>query len=407
MQQQAIEELQHRVRRYPAGRYPVQHATAQFHLGMAYVQAGVAERAVEALSAAAAQFDPTRLPLEHAKATNMLGAALRMRGDLAGAADAFARAAAGFEAQDRPKEHGAALFNLGLAQRDAGDTAAAAESFKRALRRFDAERLPGQSSAAARELGAILLADGEADAAADTFQRAMELAAAAGDQAALGAAANALGLAQLAAGRPEEAIGSFNSAVAAHPRTVRPEGYAMAKANLALAYERSGDAPRGRLVARQALATPDAPEPVSAQASATLERLGNPIGDVVAVLDSEPVERWPATVRDEMVAWIDLDAADRRVEAGAWVDALAARPGHGADLAETWLGVLLEQPPGAMEAVIRSTLEALMERDAGTEERFRAQVSRAMPRFPMPQWMRLTDVFNRIAADLGGEPVWG
>ena len=407
MEKQAIDELQQRLRRYPAERYPVQHATAQFHLGVAHLQASRADRAVEALTLSAQHFDPERLPLEHAKATNMLGAALRLRGDFPAAADAFTRAAAGFAAQERPKEHGAALFNLGLAQREAGDATTAAESFQHALQRFDAERLPGQSSAAARELGATLLTEGEVDGAVDALRQAVEFASAAGDRAALGAAVNALGLGQLAAGRVDEALECFHDAVAAHPRSVRPEGYAMAKGNLALAYERSGDAPHGRLAARQALATPGAAQPVAVQASGVLERLGDPTGDLVAALDTEPVERWPATVRDELVRWTDVDAASRCAEAGAWIDALIARPGQGADLAETWLGALLEQPPAAMEVVIRSILEALVERDADIQDRFRAQVARAMPRFPMPQWMRLKDMFNRIAADVGGEPVWG
>ena len=407
MEDQAISELQQRLRRYPAERYPVQHATAQFHLGVAYLQAGHADPAAEVLQASAAHFDPERLPLEHAKAKNMLGAALRLGGDMAGAAEAFSQSAAAFEAQDRPKEHGAALYNLGLVHRDAGDTTAATASFQRALQRFEEERLPGQASAAARELGTTLLTDGEVDGAGKLFRRAVELASVAGDRAALGAATNALGLAQLAAGRWAEAIESFVSAVVAHPRSMRPEGYAMAKGNLALAYERSGDAPRSRLAARQALATPDAAEPVRAQASGVLERLGSPAGDLAAVLSTERADRWPATVRDEIIRWADEDAQTRRADAGAWIDAQVARPSHGAELAETWLHVLLEQPPAAMEAVIRSCLEALGQRDGDTHEQFRAQVSRAMARFPMPQWMRLKDTFNRIAADVGDEPVWG
>src|SRR5215210_3171250 len=47
---EAISELEAGLARYPVDRYPVQHATAQFHLGVAFANAGEVERAEAALS---------------------------------------------------------------------------------------------------------------------------------------------------------------------------------------------------------------------------------------------------------------------------------------------------------------------------------------------------------------------
>src|SRR5215212_11475176 len=90
---EAIEELEERLARFPPERYPVQHATAQFHLGVALANAGRPAEAERALHVAARLFAPDRLPTEHAKATNALGAALRLAGRLDEAAAAFSRAA--------------------------------------------------------------------------------------------------------------------------------------------------------------------------------------------------------------------------------------------------------------------------------------------------------------------------
>ncbi len=404
----AISELRGRLLRYPEDRYPVQHATTQFHLGVALLNAnGSVEEAEAALRTSCRLFHPERLPLEHAKARNMLGVALRTAGNPAEAVDAFAAAAAGFERQDRPLEQAAALYNLGLVQRDTGDPDAAAECFEQSGRLFGERKLPQQASAAARELGATLLAQGALDAATSALEQAVELADQARDRAGLGSAANTLGLTHLAAGNGAQAVEAFRTAVVACPRSVRREGYAMAKANLALAFEQIGDAARARLAARQARDTPDAPEPVRAQASAVLARLGDEPGDLQTVLEQEPVAAWPAVVREELVRWADLGEAERRAELAAWIDGQLARPGSGPDLAEAWLGMLLEMPPDAMQALIRSCLEALGRHEEDAQERFRFQVARAMPRFPVPQFIRLGDTFNHIAEELGQKAAWG
>ncbi|HEV2075898.1 MAG TPA: tetratricopeptide repeat protein, partial [Thermoleophilaceae bacterium] len=359
-----------------------------------------------ALLTATRLFDPERLPVEHAKATNALGAALRIAGRPREAADAFARAAAAFEAAGLTAEYGAASFNLGLVKRESGDLGSALESFERARKLLEEGRLPAQAAAAAREAGATRFAAGDLDWARRELERSIELAARGGDEPGIAAAANALGLVHLHAGRAGAALEALRSAAGREPRAVRPDGYAMVKANLALAYEQAGDHPRARLAARQALGTPQAPEPVAEQASAVIDRLGGPPGDLVRLLEEEPSGRWPALVGEELARWVDADPEERSAEAGAWIDGQAALTAGGVDVAEAMVGALLELPPEDMEAVIGSLLGALGERDEASRERFRSEIDQAMARFHVPQLMRLTDELRRIGAQMGVHTPW-
>jgi len=402
----AVSELRARVQRYPPERYPVQHATASFHLGVALLEAGRAADAIAPLRSSAELFEQ-RLPVEHAKALNMLGAALRSTGAFAEAAETFTHAATLFAGSQRPVEEGAARYNLGLVRREVGDLSGAAECFGTALELFEGARLPGQAGAAARERGAALLASGDLDAAQMLLERAADHARSAEDSAGLGMTANVLGLARLAAGRADAAVEAFTEAIAANPRSLRAEGHAMAKANLALALERTGAAAAARLAARQAAGVTGAPPAVVEQAAGVLERLGNDADDLYVVLDSEPADRWPGAIRAEALRALDAPEGERRRTASAWIDGQLARAAVAGDIAEAWLGVLLELPPPAMEAMLRATLLALGEEEPDRAERFRSVTSRAMARFYLPQWSRLAASFNRLATDLGSEQQWG
>lgn len=405
--EQGITELTQRLTRYPADRYPVQHATAQFHLGALLTDIGRLDDAARALDAAAALFDPDGLAVERAKVTNARGVVFRLTGRLDEAADAFEHAAAAFDAAELPLEAGAATFNLGLVHRDRDDANAAARCFRQARERFDPQLAPAEAAAAARELGATLMVTGELEAARKVLEEAVGLADRAGDIAGLGASANLLGLIHLGADRPAAAIDAFRDAVGAHPRSVRPGEHAMAKANLALGYEGVGAPDHAYLSAAQALGTSDAAAPVRQQAREILERLGERRGAVLPVLDGEPHERWPSIVREELTRWVDAEPRVRLAECGGWIDGQLARPDLAGDLAEVWLGGLLELPPESMTTLIRATLEALAERDTEAAGSFRSTMSRAVVRFPIPQWTRLKDRFNSLAAELGQEGSWG
>ena len=365
-----IESLAERVRRYPPERYPVQHATAQFHLGVALANAGCATEAEQALQAAVLYFDQALLPLEHAKALNALGAALRGSGRLDEAASAFQQAAGVFASTGERREQGAAVFNLGLVERERerGDDAAAC--FAQA-----AELLGAARGAALRELGGLLLARGEIAAATSALENAVSSHAEVGDELGYGATSNALGLAHLAAGSAGDAIIAFRDALGAYPRTTRPHEFAMVKANLALAYEHADDLPRARLAARQALNVAEPPTPVAEQARAVLDRLGPVTDDVVVVLSDEPADRWPVILREEAAHW-------NRGDAEALV---SANPSP--DLIEAWLGALLELPPDDMKRAIETTLQV-------ADELFGEAVRAVLPRFHHPQMLRLEAAFG-------------
>jgi tetratricopeptide (TPR) repeat protein len=399
-----IDELRRRLSRYAPDRFPVQHATAQFHLGVALANAGRLDAAEAALAAAAHLFEPERLRAEHAKVLVALGAVRRLRGALPAAEAAFARAEALFAAGGETLEEGAARFNRGLVERDLGRPEQAAEHFERARRLLPAESAPAQAGAAARELGATLLLLGRPDEAEGLLEEARALADRTRDSTAFGEAANVLGLVRLALDRPAEAAVAFREAAASHPRSVRPGPYSMAKANAALAYERMGDVVRSRLTARQALGAADVPLPVRDQAEAVLARLPPGRGDILRVLDREPHDARETALREELARWADADDVERREETAAWI---AGQLEHedGGELAATWLGALLELPPAGFEAVVRSTVEALRDEALDTA-RFRAQLDAASARYYSPQLLRVRDAFARVAAETGLGAAW-
>ena len=78
-----------RLSRHPPARYPVQHATTQFHLGSVLLQAGQLPAALQALSVARSMFARAGLRLEAAKATLMEGIGHRSAGNLSRALAAF------------------------------------------------------------------------------------------------------------------------------------------------------------------------------------------------------------------------------------------------------------------------------------------------------------------------------
>jgi tetratricopeptide (TPR) repeat protein len=405
--EETLRALQARVDQYSRDRYPVQHATARFHLGVALLQRGRLTDAVEQLAEAVATFRTSGMPVEHAKATMMLGIALREAGRLPEATRALTAAAAAFAEHDQGSEHAAALHNLGMVARDRGELEAAAARFAEAAEAFDAIGERVSRSAADRELGTTYLTLGQAQAAVEPLQRAFADAGERGDGMAWGAAANPLGLAQLALGRLPAAEEAFRAAVSANPRSVRPEGYAMAKANLALVHEEAGSPARARLAARQARAVPEAPEVVVAQAEAVLARLGDVADDLTAVLVEEAEEEWAGVLRDELGRWVDADDRERARAADGWIDGVLNRRDRAAELIHAWLDAVLELPPEAMERVLDATVLAWVEHpDEERRESFRSLTSRALPRFHLPQWQRLQGALERLCAARGEAVAW-
>ena len=402
-----VGELTARLLRYPQQHYPVQHAVTQFHLGVALLRVGRAGAALDALTGAEAAFRGIGLSLELAKAGNMRGVALRETGDLQGAAQSFAAAATDFARLDQPLEEAAASYNAGLTRRLLGDPDGAEAALARAGELFAAANLPVQEAAVGRERGTLLLTAGRLEEAAAVLGAAVDRARDGGDATGAGAGANALGLAHLAAGRPSEAVEAFRAAVALHPLSLRPTEHAMAKANLALAYERQALPAHARLAAVQALAATAVPGPVRQQAREILDRLPAETGaELFEVLAAEPAQRRDVLLREEVTRWAACSPALRSAAAGHWVAGVVQRAGSGPELSEGLLNALLELPPAAYERVVAAVVSAAERRPAGEADRFRAVTRSGMARFPVPQWQRLAATFERAAAGTGASSGW-
>jgi tetratricopeptide (TPR) repeat protein len=398
------ESLVDKLARYPVDRYPVQHATAQFHLGSALLQTGETAPALEALTVAGRVFARAGMPLETGKATVMLGVGLRAAGRLEEAAEAFSTAGEILAAADSPVEQAAAAYNLGLVLQDRHDLDGARAAWSRARELFLAAGYPAQAGAAARDHGASLLTSGNVPEALALLEQAAALAERAGDDPGTAAAANVLGLAHLAGGDAVSAVAVLRRALAFVPRSVRPADHAMVKANLALAHEQAGDRSRARLAALQAAATPSAAAPVRAQAQQVLCRLpGDASGDLLSVLDGEPREQWVLTVREEVLRAAELPRAGRGDVVRGFLDGVLARPEASYALAQTLLSVLLELPPRTYTLLVESVVAACAGRPADEDERLRAVLGSAMARFAMPQWQRLAASLN-AAAEAAHQP---
>lgn len=407
MPAEGIDELTSRLAQHPVDRYPAQHATAAFHLGTAYLQRGGISEALARLRTAHQVFGTLGMALEEAKAVTMYGVALREAGRNDPAREAFEAAEVAFDALDQPAEQAAASYNLGLVLRVQGDPVAAAEAMTRAYKLFLAAAQPAQAGTAARERGSMLFAAGEVLAALPLLEEAASLAESSGDLAGLGAAENVLGLAHLAAGDPAASVAALTRAVGAFPRSMRPAEHAMAKSNLAMAYEQAGNTARARLAARQALAVSTADPLVQAQARKVLHRLSQAVQtDLLTVLGDEPLDSWPALVREEAVRWSEALPTERVKAVAEYVDGLLRRPETSYDLAEALLAVLLELPPERYSALVEALVQATGGLCADDSDRVRAVTGSAMARFAIPQWQRLANSLNAAATALGQPGGW-
>jgi tetratricopeptide (TPR) repeat protein len=402
----AADRLRSRLDRYPADRYPVQHATAQFHLGSVLLEANQMPAALEALEAAERIFAELGMQLEHAKAMMMHGVARRGIGEADVAERQFASAAEIFVAAGQPLELAAAHFNLCLVRAGAGDLAGASGSFAKVCDGFRAAGLAVWAAVAAREHGTAWFNGGKPEVAIPLLEDAVALAGDA-DPAGAGAAANVLGLAQLAVNLPAAAVRSFRVALGWHPRSVRPAEHAMVKANLALAYQAAGAAAAARLTAGHALTLHQAPEEVRNVAAGVQRRLPPEAGsDLFAVLHQEPVERWEIWVRDEVLRWSESDLATRNEEAVRWLREQVRCGAKGVEYAQVLLGVILELPPAAFDRIVAALVEAAAAVDPVEADRFQSVTRSAMARYPVPQWQRLAASFTAAAEQAGHPQRW-
>jgi tetratricopeptide (TPR) repeat protein len=393
--------------RYPPQRYPVQHATTQFHLGSLLLHAGQAAAAARALEPARDLFSQAGMGTEAAKATMMLGVALRMGGDLTAAHAAFGTAMTEFQSLGQVAEQAAAAYNVGLVCQDRGDAPGAHTSWSTARELFLTVHDAPRAAAASREHGSSLLATGDVAAAVAVLTAAVAMSEATDDVTGHGHGANALGLAHLAGGDPAAAVTALRTALGCFPRAVRPAEHAMVQANVALAYADAGDGSRARLAARHAVAVAEAAPAVRQQAAHLLA--GSPgcaAGDLLAVLDAEDPDRWPGIVRAEVVRVVEVGVEEREGLVRGFLDGLLTRPQVCYDLAECWWQVVIELPPRGYELLVAAAARLSADRVPQDAERLSAILCSAMARLGIPQWQRLAASLNAAARAARQPETW-
>ena len=382
-----LENLQRALERFPRDRYPVKHASIQRQIGLASASTGELADAEAAFRFALEAYDED-LPVERGDTLNALGAVLRDSGRFEEAAEVFREAISLFALPEGVAESGIAHYNLGLVLRELGDESGTSAAFELAVASLEPESHPSELGAALRELGSTLLTGGKLDEAASFLERSLDLAADGGDRAGLGASANLLGLAKLALGDGEGARELFAESASANALTLRPEGHAMAKANLALAYEATDRLDRARLAAQQALSVVAAPPMVTQQAQAILERLG-PEYDLHVVLDDESASGWGGILRDEIRHWARLSQPRRRELAIGWITGLTSRRETAVKRLEALFNAMLELSPESFDLVADALVEAAMSLDEQASVEFHASSSRAAAYFHVPQMTRI------------------
>ncbi len=395
MADSSLEKLHKALGRFPRDRYPVKHASIQRQIGLVLASNGDLGDA-EATFRLALEIYDEDLPVERGDTLNALGAVLRDSGHLEEAAEAFREAISLLMHPKQAAESGIAHYNLGLVLRELGNESEASAAFKRAVVSLKPQSHPSELGAVLRELGSTLLTGGKVEEALSVLERSLDLAADGGDRAGLGASANLLGLAKLALGDGEGATESFAESASANALTLRADGHAMAKANLALAYEATGHLDRARLSAQQALSVDAAPPMVTQQAQTILERLGFDY-DLHVVLDDEPNAGWGGILRDEIRHWARLDKARRRELAISWIAGQTSRPESAVERLEALFNAMLELSLESFDLVADALVEAAISLGEEASAEFHARSSRAAAYFRVPQMTRIEAALRPIA----------
>ena len=357
----------------PAGE-PDAWAVAAYRLGVALTEApsadgqAAARRALTLFERAAQLLDAQRAPVEHARILNASGAARRALGQSALACDAFERAAQLMEGRARAVETGAAWSNLGLAQAESGDPRSAIITFDRALSSLrpgsdgptDAEQTRAYASAALNRAQAQLaLADGDATGqltdAADGVQEALTHLSADTAPLHIGMLEHTLGLIHMRASRAAEAREAFTRSLTMFTRSAFTFQYAVATFNRGRANEAHGELEMA-LVDYEAAAQTLDPRLHREQWLEAARRLAD--------IEQRLKVRHPGAGRSDHIAGL-LGAAAPDVRMRMTRDRLIRLVELAPDLQRNELTssamAALHLPPAAADAVLRATLEALME----------------------------------------------
>ncbi len=396
---EAIAALEAELASISARARPQQHGAAAYRLGMAYSEspgdtATNLRRALGCYEAAAKAFDARFDPAEHARVLNAAGSVHRQLGNRDEAARLFGRAVDLLMGRHRDDELASVLNNLGLVRTELGQISDGVAAFDQALPLFDATSAQGRRGRVAtmhnRGLARARAGTAEGLETALTDYRAA-LADLEGEDVTYhhGLVFHSIGVAatSLAQIRPDgadtllrEALGAFDESLGFFSRAGFPYQHALAKYNQAVALAALGteqDLRRALASLEDSLAIFD-PRIHSGPWRQAYDRLSHIEGRLAEMVPRAPGSPRPTradhfaalvagcseeertSLLSQRILRLVVLPGPRRAEAlGEWGQAVARMPREdGRRIIESELGVLMDVPNEALEAVLRGQMEA-------------------------------------------------
>ena len=400
-----IEALQAQLAATPRATRPYEHGSVAYRLGLAYAESTVGtpvenlRKALALYEVAGEVFNPRFDPVEHARVLNAAGAAHRALGDRRRAARLFEEASRLLEGRGRDDERAAALNNLGLVRTELGELELAVAACDQAVELFDTTSPEGRRGRAATlhsrgQAHAAMGTEEGLDAALDDFEEARGELDPEDAPYHFGLIHHSIGVAcsSLAALRQserdrllKEAVEAFTESLTVFTRGAFPYQHALAKHNVGLAWANLG----GVANLRRALASfedavgmldprlhGDAWRQAYASLTRTEEQLEPSFPGMTrathfaALLAGSKPEEQRRLLGERLTGVLALPDPRR----GAVLTELAlasARLEQDRTQAviEAELAVLMELPPGGLDAALRARVEAHRQLDAEAQER--------------------------------------
>ncbi|REK19879.1 MAG: hypothetical protein DWQ40_06175 [Actinobacteria bacterium] len=423
-----LEQLRASIDRYPRSSHPEEYATLQFNLGLALAESPHGEHgdnlklAIQAYAEALEVFDERRYPLLRGRVLTALGAAERDLGLTRIARDRFQEATRVLHGLDSPAEIGSAFNNLGLAETDLANAEEAIAAFDLALDAFSDVRYERQRAATLINRGlarAAVGSESSLQAATDDYRKALDLVEPESAPYVYGLANHSLGVALLSlpgdrTSLLSDSIRALDASLSIFTKSSYPFQHALAKNNLAVAYEEIalGDlTSQRRALARleEALMVFDPRvnaeqwREVNANFTRVLERLeamtghSNRLRHFVELLAALSAPERLDLLRFRMRTYLDLPEPHRAQNLEALDQAIIE---FGNDslpaLTKDWLSILMEQPHEHLEAGLASRLAAQSEVDDQFSGPSAVALEKALGHLEIIQRMRVRDLLSAM-----------
>ena len=409
-----INALEGQLAATPRATRPHEHAAIAYRLGLAYAESTAGppadnlRKALALYEVAGELFDPRFDPVEHARVLNAAGAAHRALGDRRRAVRLFEEASRLLDGRGRDDERAAALNNLGLVRTELGELALAVEACDAAIELFDAASSEGRRGRVATlhsrgQAHAAMGTEEGLDAALDDFELARAELDPDDAPYHFGLIHHSIGVAcsSLAALRPserqrllKEAIDAFDESLTVFTRAAFPYQHALAKHNVGRAWANLG----GVANLRRALASyedavgmldPRLHGDAWRQAYTSLSRAEEELEQsfpgmtrathFAALLAGVQPEERRRLLRERLTGVLALPESRRRA---VLTELALASTGLERQqiqaVIEAELAVLMELPPGGLDAALRARFDAHRKLSADAQERADAALDDAI-----------------------------